>query len=167
MARQRDRSPWTSLTTGQTLILAEAEKDPSVYGMDTISAYATLSQDFAIRAARLLVMNDLRGALDAAEISRVCDQMSSHARQAQEEAAARRLAYLEQLRNDPRGYMVAIPGTKRRVRVRPGEQPPPDADPTPLPLPVRRESERTGRRLQGPPNRTHRFGADDTERVDT
>lgn len=66
---QRDRSPWSGLTGAQSLTLADA-LSAQLGAVETAEQAAWRAHEtFARRAALALVGNDLRGALDAAEIS--------------------------------------------------------------------------------------------------
>jgi hypothetical protein len=115
------RSPWTTLTASQTNTLVDALNLPSVVGLERTLQYRTISTEFAVRAARLLVMNDLRGAIDAAEVSRVADAMGEATERANEQARVRLEA--QRLRDlaDPNGHLVSVPGKKKRVRVFPAD----------------------------------------------
>ena len=115
------RSPWTTLTPSQTTTLIEALKMPNIAGLSTTMQYRTISTEFAVRAARLLVMNHLRGAIDAAEVSRVADAMGKAHERAMEQAKIRLEAQRLRELEDPNGHLVYVQGKKKRVRVFPAD----------------------------------------------
>lgn len=63
------RSPWHGLTSGQALELSDALTRP---GADPDFVLAQVQEEYALRTVQLLVGNDLRGALHAAEIAAAC-----------------------------------------------------------------------------------------------
>lgn len=117
--RENDRNPWHRLTSSQIAQLDAAAQQPAFLDLEPSEVYATVSNEFANRCAVALVHNDLRAAIDAAEISwaarRIADKRAVIAAESAERA--------ERLRAeaDPKGRWVEIPGTRKKVRVRPGE----------------------------------------------
>lgn len=116
-----DRNPFTGLTSSQLAQLNEAEREPHVINLHPIQAYSIIAQDFARRTVARLVSNDLRGALDAAEISAAAASLSdqrleqkTRAIQALDDARARAEA-------NPNGMLISTPGSRRRKRVLPGD----------------------------------------------
>lgn len=131
--RQNERSPWSLLTTAQDKLLDEAIKHPARAGVPTAEMYRAVGVEFAIRSAHLLVSNDLRGAIDHAEIARVAHVIAdTHERQTAQ--MRERIALQEeQLKNNPDGYLVTIPGQKKLRRMKPGEPVPEGATIGPQP----------------------------------
>lgn len=118
------RNPWQGLTARQAQELDEAVKHPhraGRYGPDT---YQNAAQEYAIRAAALLVNNDLRGAMNAAEISTAAAAIGQRLEEGNRDAAERWERFKEQEANDPKGRLVHVKGKRRMVRVMPGEEPP-------------------------------------------
>ncbi len=64
-----DPTPQQGLTTYQVHELEHALSTPAMMALDETDAYQAVSFEYGMRAARLLAANDLRGALNAAEIS--------------------------------------------------------------------------------------------------
>lgn len=66
---QETRSPWSGLTSAQALTLSDYLSQPSAIATTAPEAFWEAHTTFARRAAMALVGNDLRGALDSAEVS--------------------------------------------------------------------------------------------------
>lgn len=113
------RNPWQRLNPSQIAQLDAAYEEPQHLQQDPPEAYREISIDFAQRCAVMLVHNDLRGALDAAEISWAAQRLADHREMIAAESAER----LERIRAElnPHGRWVEIPGLRKRVRVMPGE----------------------------------------------
>ncbi len=67
--RDDQRSPWTGLSPRQSLTLTDALSEGIPAGEERLAAAWRVHETFARRAAMALVGNDLRSALDAAEVS--------------------------------------------------------------------------------------------------
>lgn len=80
-------------------------------------AFQSIADEYAKRCALLLVSNDLRGALSAAEISAAADAMARKV-EADDMRAAERLAQFEQTNpEDPAvAFLPPKPGARRRTR---------------------------------------------------
>jgi len=125
--RDTERSPHSKLTNAQLAVLREAENSPHRQQMGPAQMYQDISLEFALRASRLLTANDLRGALNAAEISAACEAIAERHAYGRLNAA---LTYANQLaaaREDPSGMLVSQRGKRKRVRVMPSQPWPDDA----------------------------------------
>lgn len=117
------RNPWQGINARQAQELDEATKHPHRVGRDQPQIYRDISQEYAIRTAALLVNNDLRGALNAAEISTAAIGIANSIEAGNRRAAERWERFKEQEANNPDGRLVYVPGQKRRKRIMPGENP--------------------------------------------
>lgn len=120
--RPVERSPWSLLTPAQDKMLTEALLHPARAGIGTVEAYREIGTEFAVRSAHLLISNDLRGALDHAEIARVATVYADQQERRFAEMEERIRAQREAEAKDPRGRLVTVPGKKRRVRVFPADE---------------------------------------------
>lgn len=113
-----DRNPWQGLNTAQLAELDAAVMRPDTSQLNMTEAYDQLSHEYGMRAARLLVDNDLRGAMFAAEISHTADRMATNHTRAMDAAREAINQMREITARDPAGELVYVPGLKSRRRVK-------------------------------------------------
>jgi hypothetical protein len=114
-----DRNPWQGLNTAQLAELDAALTRPERVQLNPVEVYDQLSHEYGMRAARMLVANDLRGAMYAAEISEAAERMATGQQRAMEVAREAINRMREIAAQDPAGRLVHIPGHKKRKRVKP------------------------------------------------
>jgi len=115
---RNDRNPWNGLNSAQIQELDAAASHPDVMHLPLTQALQQVSHEYALRAARLLTANDLRGALNAAEISQAAENVASRR---EDSLAQARIAVerINELANaDPRGALQYVEGQKKRKRVK-------------------------------------------------
>ncbi len=113
-----DRNPWQGLNTAQLAELDAALTRPERVRMNAVQVLDQLSHEYGMRAARMLVANDLRGAMYAAEISEAAERMATGQQRATEAAREAINRMREISAQDPRGELVYVPGHKKRKRVK-------------------------------------------------
>lgn len=115
---RNDRNAWNGLTSAQIQELDAAASHPDVMHLPLTEALRQVSNEYAVRAARLLTANDLRGALNAAEISQAAENVANRREDglAQARIAVQRIKELAE--QDERGELVYVDGSKRRKRVK-------------------------------------------------
>jgi replication-associated recombination protein RarA len=111
------RSPWQGLQPHQSAELDTAILQPHRRGLRRSEAFQSIADEYAKRCALLLVSNDLRGAMNAAEISAAAEAMARKV-EADDMRAAERLAQFEQTNpEDPAvAFLPPKPGARRRTR---------------------------------------------------
>lgn len=119
-----ERNIWQGLTRSQLAQIEDAQTHPHLKGLERQDVYRNLAAEFAHRTVALLVGNDLRGALDAAEISTACAKLAEKAQHDRARAAQAVLDERQRQLEDPNGRLVHVPGRRRRVRVFPGDDDP-------------------------------------------
>lgn len=120
----KERNVWQGLTSSQIAQLNEAQRMPHLDGMNQPDTYRAIATEFARRTVALLTSNDLRGALDSAEISIASQKLAQQLDHRRDRAAQIVLAARAQELEDPNGRLVYVPGKRRRVRLFPGDQTP-------------------------------------------
>jgi hypothetical protein len=116
------RNPWQGLTGTQLQLLDDALKLPGRLNRGRAEAFDDVAKEFAYRTANLLVANDLRGALDSAEITAAAVALARQHRDAHERAVDR-AEYVRRLEaEDPNGRLVHVPGQKKMRRVFPADK---------------------------------------------
>lgn len=108
----RDRNTWNSLTRSQMMELEEQLRRPENHDKPISEIYEEIARLYADRCASMLNDNDLRGALNAAELCAASKVMAKR-QIAAEQRAQERIAALKALpEGDPlRG--TVIPGPQR------------------------------------------------------
>src|SRR5690606_9930605 len=109
------------LTTRQIHELEEALTMPARTQLDRIDAYEDIAREYEHRTALLLVANDLRGALNAAEIAVAAHALVDGRRRSDAWVEARMQQIREAEANNPLGVLVGTYNTRRRTRVKPVE----------------------------------------------
>lgn len=125
--RDTERNPHSGLTNAQLAVLREAENNPQRQNMGPVQMYRDISLEYAVRAARMLTANDLRGALSAAELSAACEAMSERHEYRRLNAALTYSERLAEQRESTAGMLVRRKGKSRALRVLPDDPWPPDA----------------------------------------
>lgn len=111
-----DRNPWQGLNSSQLAQLKDAENRPNRLLRDS-DTYREIAREFADRTVSTLVGNDLKGALDAAEIATAARRIAEDMDTRHKAAALRLMELRRQEAEDPRGQLVAIAGHKKRKRL--------------------------------------------------